>query len=262
MLIDQTANGKADGQMNTDRTYSVYVLTSPSGRRYVGMTSSKPVSERWGPNGCRYKGSLFYPEIEQYGWENIKREVPYLDIPFHDAEEKERELIRTYRTTEREYGCNIALGGMTGKCTSQSTREKIRQWNYAHPETAERMRWYGQHKTPEVIEKIRRAATGVKQSPETIEKRAKAMRGRKQTPDAIKNMIAAQHDRPWEEKRVAACLAASEKKVSQYTSSGRYIGTYESATKAAKANNISNSSISRCCRGERLTYKGYIWRYD
>lgn len=250
--------------MNIDKTYSVYVLTSPSGRRYVGMTSSKPVSKRWGPNGCRYKESLFYQEIEQYGWNSIKREIPYSDIPFHDAEEKERELIQLYRTTEQEYGCNIALGGMSGKYVNDSTKEKLRQWGYAHPETGERMRWYARHKTPEVIEKIRQAATGVKQSSETVRKRADALRGRKKSLETIKNMTAAQRNRTddWENKRMAACLKASEKKVSQYTISGRYIGSYDSATKAAKANGVNNSGVSRCCRGERDTYKGYIWRYE
>lgn len=262
MLIYQTANGKANGQMNIDKTYSVYVLTSPSGRRYVGMTSSKPVSKRWGPNGCRYKESLFYQEIEQHGWNSIKREIPYSDIPFHDAEEKERELIQLYRTTEQEYGCNIALGGMSGKCVNDSTKEKLRRWNYDHPETGERMRWYAQHKSPEVIEKLRQASTGVKQSPDTVRKRADALRGRKQSLEAIRNMTTAQRNRAWEPKRLAASLKASEKKVSQYTASGRYLCSYESASKAARANGISNSCISRCCRGERATYKGFIWRYD
>ena len=248
--------------MNIDRTYSVYVLTSPSGRRYVGMTSLKPVSERWGSNGCRYKGYLFYQEIEKYGWDNIKREIPYTDIPFHDAEEKERELIHIYRTTDPRYGCNIALGGMTGKCVSESTKEKNRQWDLNHPENAERMRWYAKHKSPETIEKIRLAATGVKQSQETIEKRAAKLRGRKKSPEIIGRMQAAQRNRPWEEKRLAATLSVTEKTVLQYDANGTFICRHASATKAAAAIGGTFGGMSRCCRGERMTYKGYIWRYE
>lgn len=42
---------------------------------------------------------------------------------------------------------------------------------------------------------------------------------------------------------------------------GEIIATFESATDAAKILGINNLGIGKVCRGERLTYKNYIWKY-
>ena len=249
--------------MYADRTYAVYMHIFPNGKRYVGMTSSKPVEKRWGSNGCGYQTQFVYADILKFGWENIAHEIVCQDIPFHEAELKERELIKEYQTTDLEYGYNISLGGMTGSgVLNESTKEKLRQWDYAHPEVIERMRWYARHKTSETIEKTRRALTGMKQSAETKEKRALKLRGRKHSPEVIERMRIAQTGRAWEEKRVKATLRATEKAVLQYDSCGNLMCRHESATKAANAIGGAFGSVARCCRGERRTYKGYIWRYE
>lgn len=249
--------------MDTNKTYSVYMHIFPDGKRYVGMTSSEPVEKRWGPNGCRYQTQSVYDAILEQGWDNIAHVIVCQGIPFHDAELKERELIKRYKTTDPEHGYNISHGGMYGKgILNESTKEKLRQWDFEHPEAAERMRWYARHKSPETIEKIRQKATGVKQSEETKEKRAAKLRGRKQTSKAIERMCSAQSNRAWEEKRVRAVLSATEKPVLQYDISGSFIHRHESATKAALAVGGSFGSVARCCRKERHTYKGYIWRYE
>lgn len=43
--------------------------------------------------------------------------------------------------------------------------------------------------------------------------------------------------------------------------SGALIKAYESATDAARKNGFSQPGISRCCTGERKTYKGFVWKY-
>ena len=49
--------------------------------------------------------------------------------------------------------------------------------------------------------------------------------------------------------------------VYQYSKKGLLIKKWEGgAPEAAKALNLSQSSINRVCRGERNTYKGYIWK--
>lgn len=249
--------------MSNEKTYSVYVHIFPNGKRYVGMTSATPIEKRWGSNGCRYQNQSVYKAILTYGWENVIHEVTCEGISFEDAEIKERELISQYRTTSPEHGYNISFGGIRGKgILNESTKEKLRQWDYDHPETAERMRWYARHKSQETIGKIRKKATGIKQSEETKEKRARKLRGRKHSSEVIEKMRKAQSNRPWEEKRMEATLAVCEKKVSQYDAFGNYICSYDSATKAAKAIGGSFGSVSRCCRGERHTYKGYVWQYE
>jgi len=92
---------------------SVYIHTIiDNNKKYVGQTIGKP-EVRWGSKGHRYKGQLFYNAIQKYGWENITHEV-YENLTQEEADEMERRLIKEYKTTEREYGYNIALGGKDG----------------------------------------------------------------------------------------------------------------------------------------------------
>ena len=59
---------------DNNRKYCVYVHTTPSGKRYVGLTSFSP-EKRW-RNGGNYRSSkYFYNAIKKYGWDNIKHEV-------------------------------------------------------------------------------------------------------------------------------------------------------------------------------------------
>lgn len=50
--------------------------------------------------------------------------------------------------------------------------------------------------------------------------------------------------------------------VSQYSLSGTYIQTYESAKLAEEATGISRANICNCCKGNRHSTGGYLWSYD
>lgn len=45
-------------------------------------------------------------------------------------------------------------------------------------------------------------------------------------------------------------------------STGKYIGSFDSALEASKALNINRESIGQCCRGKHKTAGGYIWSYN
>lgn len=51
------------------------------------------------------------------------------------------------------------------------------------------------------------------------------------------------------------------KQVYQYTIEGELVGVYVSATEAQRQTGFYRKTISKCCKGERKTYKGYIWSY-
>lgn len=106
--------------------YSVYMHTSPSGKRYIGITKQKP-TQRWG-NGRNYKSNLhFTSAIEKYGWDNFTHEILCEVDTLEKAKELEILLIAKYRSDEREFGyniskggdpCNMSLGEEGEKCTS------------------------------------------------------------------------------------------------------------------------------------------------
>ena len=53
----------------------------------------------------------------------------------------------------------------------------------------------------------------------------------------------------------------SSKTVIRYSLEGEYIGEWTSASEAGRQLNMNNSSISKSCNGDILSYNGYIWQY-
>jgi hypothetical protein len=53
-----------------------------------------------------------------------------------------------------------------------------------------------------------------------------------------------------------------KKKVFQYSLDGEILAHYISVAEAARETGISKTCISRCCRNERKSSSGFIWRYQ
>lgn len=93
---------------------SVYIHTvNANGKKYVGQCVGDPKT-RWGANGHRYKKQFFYNAIEKYGWQNITHEIVAQDVSQEEADRLEQYYIDLYKTTDREFGYNIELGGKAG----------------------------------------------------------------------------------------------------------------------------------------------------
>ena len=162
--------------------YTVYMHIFPNNKVYIGITSRKNVNYRWRKNGIGYISSpKMNNAIQKYGWENIKHKILYEHLTKEEAEQKEIELIAQYKSNQREYGYNIANGGMhKGKC-SEETKNKIKNsgasktffkkgissWNKGIPQNEK------------AKEKNRISHLGKKQSEETIRKRANSLKGYK-----------------------------------------------------------------------------------
>lgn len=52
------------------------------------------------------------------------------------------------------------------------------------------------------------------------------------------------------------------KKVLQYDTNGKLVGTYNSVTNASKSTGINISGISNCCRGKLKTSGGFIFKFE
>lgn len=86
--------------------------TSPSGKRYVGITSKQP-HLRWGKNGNNYYyNDHFTRAINKYGWDNFKHEILFNNLTAEEASKIEIELIRKYNLTDENYGYNHNNGGI------------------------------------------------------------------------------------------------------------------------------------------------------
>ena len=93
--------------------YCVYAHTNKiNGKKYIGITSQKPEA-RWGINGSRYlyedsrAKSAFAIAIRKYGWENFSHEILFNGLTENEAKHKECELIKKYRTADKEVKITI-----------------------------------------------------------------------------------------------------------------------------------------------------------
>ena len=103
--------------------YIVYKHTTPSNKIYIGITSCD-VERRW-QKGKNYKNNKYFTNaINKHGWANIKHEILFDNLSKKEAEAKEIELIKKYKSNNIKYGYNIENGGnATGKLSEETNRK-------------------------------------------------------------------------------------------------------------------------------------------
>lgn len=206
--------------------YSVYKHTSPSGKVYIGITSTS-LNDRW-RNGKGYNGQVaFKNAIDKYGWENIKHEVLLEGLSKEDAFEKERELISLYDSTNPKHGYNVSVGGGMG-CIG-----------YRH--------------TDEAKERIR----------EKMKKRVFTHEHRKRISESRKGcVISEEQRRQISDTLKGRYYGHSNKPIVQIDKeTNEIIKIWDSAAKAARSLNTYPQNIGKVCMGKLQTCCGYKWSY-
>lgn len=165
--------------------YTVYMHRTPSNKVYIGITSQKP-EKRW-HEGLKYN-SYFTNAVRKYGWDNIEHIILAENLSKDEACKLEQELILQYKSTDRNYGYNITIGGNVGclgyhhtedakekmsidRCGKKLIRRKqnYKPWNYGVPMTDEQK------------DNLRQRRLGTIQSEETKQKISNALKGRTYT---------------------------------------------------------------------------------
>lgn len=213
-----------------------------------------------------------------------KCKCSYKIVKYFDNEEEsydyELKLGTEYKAKGQAWCCYVL--GKTDKFLSSETKKKIAKtlkgntpWNK------------GKHISKEQKEKLRLAHLGKKQSEETKKRRSVALMGHKVSKDARnkiyvskvgkKNpMFGKKQSEETIRKRVAKMIGhevseetkskigiANGKKVAKIeVGTDKVLMVYNSASEAARQNNMKNESISKCCRGERKTSGGFKWQYQ
>lgn len=179
--------------------YCVYVHTSPSGKRYVGQTGTKP-EKRWGKNGANYLKKerngeymhiAFARAILKYGWDNIEHEIIASNLTKEEADNFEKLLIEKLNTKNRNYGYNLKDGGLGGGGFSEETLKKMSEIHKGKKQSEETIRKrveklkgennpnYGKPLSEEHKRKLSESLKGRKPSEETLRKRSEALKGEK-----------------------------------------------------------------------------------
>lgn len=212
--------------------------TSPSNKRYIGITGQKP-KRRWREDGYGYKDNLyFWKAIQKYGWDNFKHEILFEGLSKEEAEQKEIELISYYKSNYKDFGYNLSSGGESGSNGYKYNEEQREHMRKIHGGKNNPM--YGKHHTKDTIEIERIKHMRENLSPETIYKMSIAKKGKKRSEESIKKQIESISNK-------VICLETSV--------------VYNGTKEAGRLNNLDPSSISKVCRGERQTCGGFHWCY-
>lgn len=211
--------------------YSVYMhVNKTNGKRYIGITSQKPLY-RW-KNGLGYRSQKrFFCAIKSYGWDGFDHYVLFENLSKAEAERTEEELIRKYRSNEEEYGYNIENGGVIHKL-SEEQKEHLREINT------------GKHHSEETKRKM---------SVSQRRRDTSWMKGRKHSEETRRKMS---------EKRLGENNPRA-KATYQYTLDGRFVRGYKCMNEIKTALGLEGTShISLCCAGKRKKAYGYMWSYE
>lgn len=222
--------------------YSVYRHISPSGKVYVGITC-QPVEHRWnhGKGYMNLKKTIFKSTIIKYGWDNIKHEVLFTELPEWRAKRLEVSLIRHYKNLG--ISLNVTDGG--DGCHG------VTPWNKGIKVPYEKSnKLKGGHLTEEHKKKLSDAHKGKhpKGHKWTIEQREKLM----------SQMVNRRHTE--DTKRKISQNSAKAKEVLEFDSFGKIIKVFNSAADVGKYYNIDRGWVARACRN-RVMCCGHLFSY-
>lgn len=179
-------------------TKGVYCLTSPSGKRYVGIACGNGgINRRW--NSYKWLVKSIQPQrhlyraLKRHGPTSFKYEVILETNDIEKARRVEMQLIALWHLQDPKKGYNITAGGqsgMAGRKHSLETLEKMakarKERKPVSDETRAKMQKsakqrvkdgrnaiIGHKQTEQSKQKLREIATGRKMSQESLQKRSR-----------------------------------------------------------------------------------------
>lgn len=210
-------------------SYTVYMHTSPSGKRYIGITGRR-LSKRFdcgrGYQHCPHMKAA----IKKYGWENFKTTILSEGLDKLSAEIDEVSYIAAFRTNDPDFGYNITGGGEHAGELSPEGRARL----------SDRMRG---DKNPS--RRFGSPMCGKKHSEEARRKMSIAASKRHTPCSEGKRLTLREAHAP--EKRAVVCVETGTV----------YAGIHE----AAEATGLAATKICAVCKGRRHMTGGYHWRY-
>lgn len=251
-------------ETNKNRCYTVYMHTSPSGKRYIGITSKNPPEKRW-LNGRGYKQNPhFYSAIQLYGWNNFKHEILYNRLIKEEAEQKEVELIAKYQSNDREFGYNIANGGHSSNSFTEDMKRKMSEIHRTIDKYWVRIPICQYTTDGKFVKNWKSAVHAGKEL--GIESTAIRMccNGEVKISGGYiwknEDDVLTEEEVVW--RNTSGRYSPNKKSICQYDKNGTFIKSYDSILLASKELNIEHAAISRCCNDTQRTAGGYIWRYS
>lgn len=245
-------------------SYTVYKHTFPNGKVYIGITTNP--KRRWA-NGLGYNHNMYMTRaIKKYGWDNIEHTFLFENLTKYEAENKEIELIHSFKSNKPEFGYNIDNGGNSIGKHSEESKQKMREYAKNRPQIHN--------------QKISRSKKGKKLSLSDEQKLAISERfkgnrygfgnknflGKHHSNESKIKISLAMKNRPsWNKgkkrtyKHTINNAKSHQKGVIQLDNKMSIINEFPSIKIATQTTQINN--IGKCCRNIQKTAGGYIWKY-
>ena len=286
MKVSSTTNKNNQGGI-TMENWKVYCYTSPSGKKYIGITG-RTLEDRAGKNGCNYikDGYAFGKAIEKYGWENFTREILEDNLTRQDAGFLEQYYIDYYDTYKNGY--NETKGGDGNRKADYDLIIKL--WNEGKSiQEIREETGYGRRALKAAfdcasisgIERIKRQAgqyhiTTVYQydlDGNYLNEYNSTTEAEEKTKIYHSNIIACIKGRrptaggfQWSNEKKdnigkAKIKAGFHKELYQYDLNGNLLNTYPSVAEASRQTGYGKEYLARQAKKQSKAY-GYIWSYE
>lgn len=225
-----------------NKKYSIYKLTSPNNKVYIGVTSN--IEKRfqcYSRNYCKLQ-PLIYKSLLKYKWENFNKEILFSNLTRDNAFIKENELVKEYKKLGNSL--NIISGG-TINAKFRSLPVIIYNIN-----------------TKENLGEFKNCSEAAKNFNESV---FGFLHSVKLKTYHHKEFIIIPKELNQKEILNNIKIFWRRYKIVQLTREFEYINTFNSAREASRfiSGGSNNASvITECLRGEKNTYANYLWIYE
>lgn len=184
------------------------------------------------------------------------------------CEETRRKLSDIAKNISDEHRRKLSESAK-GRIFSDETRKKLSE-NMKGKMCKEKHFLFGKHRSDETKNKISKSLKGQHPSDETRKKLSEIRKGRKLSEETKQKISDSKKGRCYltdeqyrkiGEKIRGIYNTKSSKPVLQYTLDGEFVKEWPSMHEAERFG-FSYRNISQCCKGEKKTHKGFIWKYE
>ena len=234
----------------------IYCFTNKiNEKKYIGQTVNFNRRLREHKNKSGKDNLPFHNAINKYGIENFDIEILIENIETQkELDDYEKIFIKKFNTGNKDFGYNVAEGGSSGNVFKHMSQEKFEEFTEKIRQNSIEM-WNGRNdeEKQEIIDKIAEGNKGKVVSDETRKKISeslkKSYKDGKITPH---NKGKISNKRKYENKK--------EHEVVRYDEKTKQYKFYKMKS-LAKDDGFDESCISKCCKKQRKTHKGYYWFY-
>lgn len=243
-----------------EKKYIVYKHTVPNGKVYIGITSRKP-KYRWNEGKGYINNEYFQRAIRKYGWDNIKHEILSVGLKKEEAEQKEINFIKLYKSTDRMFGYNIKAGGDTCEPSLETRTKMSKSLKGKHAGLfvggkSPRARKINQYDLEGNFIKMWDSSTDIQRElgvhySSIIKCCTKKRLSAKGFQWAYANDEFGTH----------RYVCPQKKPIYQFSLDGYFIKRWESIKQISRTLGIDRGLIRDVCMGNRRHSRGYVWRY-